>query len=169
MREKTVRSGFSLIELLIVIVIIGVLAAIIVLILDPLEIIRSSRDSIRLQDLATLRDALNANLTQNPRGLCNGSPPPCFDESDDPSPYVRRNDGTGWIKYDFNILVPPIVAVLPVDPTNNHAYHYSFYSDGEDFELNAVLESAKNKNKMFLDGGDNINIYEVGSNTTLMH
>ena len=44
-------QGFTLIELLVVIAIIAVLAAVVVIVLNPLELMRRSRDSTRLADL----------------------------------------------------------------------------------------------------------------------
>lgn len=52
------KKGFTLLELLIVIAIIAVLSVILVLILDPGEILKKSRDSQRMSDLATMKMAL---------------------------------------------------------------------------------------------------------------
>ncbi|MDE2144982.1 MAG: prepilin-type N-terminal cleavage/methylation domain-containing protein, partial [Patescibacteria group bacterium] len=46
------RSSFTLIELLIVIAIIGILAAVVVLVLNPAQLLSQSRDSRRTQDLS---------------------------------------------------------------------------------------------------------------------
>ena len=51
-------SSFTLIELLIVIGILAVLATVAVVTLNPLELIKQSRDSNRMADLATLNKAL---------------------------------------------------------------------------------------------------------------
>lgn len=52
-------EGFTLIELLVVIAIIAVLAVVVVLTLNPAELLRQSRDSNRLSDLATMSNAIN--------------------------------------------------------------------------------------------------------------
>lgn len=55
---KNGKKGFTLLELLIVIAILAVLSVILVLILDPAEILKKSRDSQRMSDLATMKMAL---------------------------------------------------------------------------------------------------------------
>lgn len=57
-RKPSVRSGFTLIELLVVIAIIAILAVVVVLTLNPAELLRQSRDSNRISDLATMKNAL---------------------------------------------------------------------------------------------------------------
>ena len=57
------RRGFTLIELLVVIAIIAVLAVIVVLTLNPIELLRQSRDSNRVSDMATLNSAINLHNT----------------------------------------------------------------------------------------------------------
>jgi hypothetical protein len=44
---------------------------------------------------------------------------------------------------------------------------FSYYSDGEAFELNAVLESEKYMDYMLSDGGNDDNVYERGFDLTL--
>ncbi len=58
------RSSFTLIELLIVIAIIGILAAVVVLILNPQQLLAQGRDSRRLQDLANMNNALSIYLAE---------------------------------------------------------------------------------------------------------
>jgi prepilin-type N-terminal cleavage/methylation domain-containing protein len=53
------RKAFTLIELLVVIAIIAILAVVVVLTLNPAELLRQSRDSNRLFDLATIINAIN--------------------------------------------------------------------------------------------------------------
>ena len=55
---KNLNSGFTLIELIIVIAIIAVLAASIISFINPFEIQRNSRDSIRVSNLNSLSQAL---------------------------------------------------------------------------------------------------------------
>lgn len=56
------RKGFTLIELLIVIAIIAILSIVVVLTLNPAEMLRRSRDSNRISDLATIETAINLYL-----------------------------------------------------------------------------------------------------------
>jgi prepilin-type N-terminal cleavage/methylation domain-containing protein len=52
------RSSFTLIELLIVLAIVTILSVVVIVTLNPAELLRQSRDSNRLSDLATLNSAL---------------------------------------------------------------------------------------------------------------
>jgi prepilin-type N-terminal cleavage/methylation domain-containing protein len=56
-------KGFTLLELLIVIAILAVLSVALVLVLNPAESLRKSRDVQRMSDLATLKTAIGLYLT----------------------------------------------------------------------------------------------------------
>ena len=56
------RKGFTLIELLIVIAIIAVLSVVVILSLNPAELLRQARDSNRISDMATLKSAISLYL-----------------------------------------------------------------------------------------------------------
>ena len=57
------KRGFTLIERLGVIAIIAILAVVVVLTLNPAELLRQSRDANRVSDMATLTNALNIYIT----------------------------------------------------------------------------------------------------------
>ena len=57
------NSGFTLLELLIVIGIIAILSVALVLVINPSEVLKKGRDSQRMSDLATLKTALGLHLT----------------------------------------------------------------------------------------------------------
>ncbi len=59
------RKGFTLIELLIVIGVLAILATAVVLVLNPAEILRRTRDSQRLNDFRTIQNAINLYLLRN--------------------------------------------------------------------------------------------------------
>ena len=60
--ENKQTKGFTLIELLVVIGIVAILSAVVILTLNPAELLKQSRDSNRLSDMATLKSALSLYL-----------------------------------------------------------------------------------------------------------
>jgi prepilin-type N-terminal cleavage/methylation domain-containing protein len=176
-------KGFTLVELLVVIAIIAILAAVVVLIINPLELTRRSRDAARLTDLANLQQAINVSVQEATGSsatdiLCKTpATAPCTGESVGDS---RIADGTGWIKADLTAQTSVSVPTLPVDPINSTDYHYTYCSDGNNWEINTRLESEQQAPKMGNDGGgegapgDDIATlrasgkYEVGSKLDLI-
>lgn len=188
--ESVDPKGFTLVELLVVIAIIAILAAVVVLIINPLELTRRSRDAARLTDLANLQQAINVSVQEATGssatdilcvgGLTSGA---CTGNS---NTGARVANGTGWVKANLTAQSSVSVPTLPVDPVNsnggtNNGYHYTYCSDGTNWEINTRLESAQQVDKMVNDGGDENAVtgatlqqkqdnarYEVGSNLTLI-
>src|SRR3989344_105627 len=178
--RKTTR-GFTLVELLVVIAIVGILAAVVVLIINPLELTRRGRDAARLSDLSNLQNAINVAVQEATDSgeaiLCEGDPDgayPCKGASHPVGSSTRLADGTGWVLVNLGGQKSVSVPTLPVDPTNDASYHYTYCADNDAWEINAVLESDQQKPKMAADGGDEnatdtTGRYEVGSNLTLIN
>jgi len=166
-------KGFTLVELLVVIGIIAVLAAVITLVINPLELLRRSRDATRLKDLQSLSQAINVALQEGSLSsssiatiLCKESGTyPCLGKSDTGT---RITDGTGWIKVNFASQKAINIPTLPIDPTNDSDYHYTYCADNDTFELNTALESDKFRPQAAQDGGDSADYYETGSNLNLI-
>ncbi|MDP3057803.1 MAG: type II secretion system protein [bacterium] len=68
--SKNLTKGFTLLELLIVIAILAILSVTLVLILNPAESLKKSRDTQRMSDLSTIKTAIGLYLTSvNPAYL----------------------------------------------------------------------------------------------------
>ncbi len=163
--SKNTQKGFTLIELLIVIVIIGILAGILVAVVDIKEYQRQARDVRRLNDVLAVQTALVNSIATSNISLTDTTG--CGDcDSVNGSTEIY---GNGWVK--FNDLkgrgLVDIISVLPKDPVNDATYHFEYYSDGLDFELNAVFESTRYQTNAQDDGGNDPDVYEKGFNLNL--
>jgi prepilin-type N-terminal cleavage/methylation domain-containing protein len=171
---ETNNSGFTLIELLIVIAIIGALSTFILFAINPIESMRRSRDTVRIQDVTNMRKALDTATAEGETGIlplaaCPYSVP-CKSTADK----TRAPDGTGWLP----VNIGKYLATLPVDPKNDSAGvpsssgvsvtpYYYFASDGQTFRIATYLESTVNSDRTNQDGGTEANMLEVGTNLSV--
>ena len=193
MLKNPKRRGFTLIELLVVIAILALLMSIIIITLNPAEILRKARDTKWIVDLSSLRTALNlyvTDVTSPEMGTstwCFASLPvgpaatACTNECNTPgrttgacSATPRLTTGPGWIPVNFNsISSGSPLSALPVDPKNSTStsgwFYYAYGADNtaKTFELNANMESVYFKSGggdvVSTDGGNSTTTYEVGS------
>ncbi len=166
---QVLTKGFTLVELLVVIAILAILATVLYLTLNPLEVSRRGRDAARLSDLASLRGAINLAVQEatgsSAEVLCAGVSAPCSGSS---NTGTRTSDGTGWVKVDLAAQDIASLPTLPSDQTNNSTNHYTYCSDGSGWEINTALESQQQSGKAGDDGGDDPALYEIGSNLGLI-
>lgn len=186
--QKSSLKGFTLIELLIVIAILAVLMSVIVITLNPSEMLKKSRDSRRLSDLSALRTALNVYLSENTFGstaddyayvsipgsggtcsqtYCGGKSCYCTATAN-----YRNITGNGWIPVALNSLTTGSpISSLPIDPTNSGSYYYIFCASSSltTYELNANLEAANNASLESGDGGNKSDWYEIGSDLSILN
>ena len=126
--HKDTRKGFTLLEILLVIAAIGILAAIVLVAINPNRQIAQVRNAERRSEVNTLYKALEQYLIDNrdypagidgtPRDICiNGNTANCV------------NLGEG-------ILVPTYIAAIPVDPQGG-AYRVRINSDNNRISVTA--------------------------------
>ncbi len=182
--------GFTLLELLIVVGIVVALSVTTILVINPAEISKNSRDSVRLDELKTINAALNLYVVSgysafgDPNRVYVSLPSSETNCSDldlpalpvgweyicKPTSTFRNINGDGWIPVNFSLLSggSPLSA-LPVDPINTSSSgNYYTYITGGSWELGAVLESEKyqiggDSDMVSGDGGDSLATYETGS------
>ncbi|MCL5006657.1 MAG: type II secretion system GspH family protein [Patescibacteria group bacterium] len=179
------KKGFTLIELLIVIAIIGILAAVVVLVLNPAQLLAQARDSRRVQDLDNLNTAIGTWLadvsTSSWAAVLNCTSGTAWPASGTCTTVTSRAvDSTGWVPINFNAMSTGApISVLPLDPSNGstscssgttpNVCMYGWHSSATtgQYKLIANMESSKYQlNQAANDGGTISGWYEVGSNLT---
>ena len=200
MRGNYFVSGFTLIEILLVIGILAILSVVVLLTLNPAELLRQSRDADRVSDFALIRKGISifeadvVTSTLNPLGTIgvlygtsgmagptstfSGPGPTAWGYTTSSlvsllSSTIRTIDGGGWLPVVFNAISSGApFSNLPVDPTNNSSYFYTYAANGNVFKLAAKIESSKygyggTKDIVSNDGGRSTSTFELGTNLAL--
>ena len=189
-----IRS-FTLVELLIVIAILAILAAAVVIVINPGEMIAEARDTQRITDTKNLKDAADLLILDDPTtsfGIDNRvyiSIPDTSVTCDNilsslptlPSGWLyrcvttanlRNTDGSGWLPLNLSsIKGGSPIPYLPIDPINdvttNKYYQFIPKNTGRSYELTAIMESEKQAKAAAKDGGSDPGRFEAGTNMTL--
>jgi prepilin-type N-terminal cleavage/methylation domain-containing protein len=182
------QKGFTLVELLVVIALIAVLAVAVILTLNPAELLKQGRDSTRISDLTNMNIALSlffADVSTSTMPSQNN----CYAYAVSGLTYAmcqtrfsglsggtlvtssaQTVNGSGWLPINLTLISSGApLPRYPIDPTNNNTYYYAFRASTTVgyYEINAILESTKYASQMSTDGGNNNNVYEVGTNLNL--
>jgi len=191
-RKETKQKGFTLIELLVVIAIIAILSVVVILTLNPAELLKQARDSNRISDLSTLKSAVSLYLADVSSPTITAGSAYCYLSAAGTSTCggrytaatvtssqsgVFKVDGTGWVPVNFNAISSGApIGNLPKDPINttggssstNLFYSYAAISTSTLFELDAKMESLKysasgTSDVESTDGGNQNTLYETGT------
>ena len=172
--KNTFSKGFTLVELLIVITILAALAAAVVVVLNPAELLAQARDAQRMADMTVTRDALLLLISQVPAtdfcaitatgcttGHCTFAPTTAMQPfapatcTVPSAANLRTTAGLGWVTANFAGMPGGApIAILPIDPVNNATFFYAFRADAaRTFRLATRLESVRHRAMMQNDGG----------------
>lgn len=132
------QTGFTLVELLVVIGIIGILVVATLLVLNPFAQIQKANDSKRKEDLAQIQKALETHYHDFGKY-------PTFDNSSYKISYNGKTADWG------TNLFSPYISILPQDPKKNQSYVYFATSDQQSYFIYASLERGKDKDGNPLD------------------
>lgn len=146
LKQNKSKKGFTLIEILVVIGIIGILATVVLVAVNPNRQFKQARDSQRVANVNTILNALGQNIADHQGSLfCDGSIMPLATSSY----FIRSGPGSFDIA---TCLTPDYIPKLPYDPKKEGA-HYTDEDDydtgyqlrvGEDGRLSVVARSEIN-------------------------
>lgn len=140
--KNTAQSGFTLIEILVVMVIIGVVASIGLGNFQSSQI--KGRDATRKSDLKQIANALETYYNDKGQyptdnsGLING---------------CANGSTCGWGDVFVDENGTTYMVEIPTDPRDDYAYHY-FSLDGTSYQVYARLENQLDKD-LQVDASDN--------------
>ena len=139
------NKGFTLIELIVAIGILGILAVAAIIALDPVAQLQKSNDVRRKSDLAQVQRALESYYQDHGKYPASSSYK-IFDPDKTPN---ERPWGSSWTPY---------MNLLPHDP--NSAYSYAYYPNlttGQSYTLYASLEKLNSSDQCKGDLSDSAN------------
>lgn len=185
------EKGFTLIELLVVLALVAILSVVVILTLNPAELLKQARDSNRTSDLSTLKSAISLYMADvsspsiGTSGQCITSAAAASSTTgcgafatgsalvaSSTQAGVRNVNGTGWVPVNFSAISSGApIGQLPVDPVNNAQYFYAYGVTGTPnqlFELDAKMESSKyglggGADVVNTDGGNRTDWFETGT------
>ena len=144
--NKNIQKGFTLIEILVVIGIIGILATVVLIAVNPSRQFKQARDSQRVANVNTILNALGQNIADHQGNLfCDGSIRVLPKESYYGIASSISIDGTNLA----DCITPDYLPKLPFDPGNSSAY----YNNEDDYFTGYTL---------FVDSSGRITISAVG-------
>lgn len=112
MKKYKINRGFTLIEILVVIGIIGVLAAIVLLAINPARQFAQARNTQRESNLTAILNAIGQNIADN-KGIFGGV---CATTLPVTTASTSIDNGTGGTGKDLSCLTPTYVPSFPTDP-----------------------------------------------------
>lgn len=114
--KSSAKKGFTLIEILVVIALIAILAAVTIVALNPTKAFQDARNSTRSSDVNAILNAVTQYISEQGNTLsglgvtatCDGTPPS--------QTIIKTGTATSG-EVNLSSLVPTYVAGLPTDPS----------------------------------------------------
>lgn len=131
--KSTKKKGFTLIEILVVIGIIAVLAAVVLVAINPARQFKLARDSQRVSNVNALLNSISQNIAEHKGVFVCGTSALALPAT---STVVASTGGIDLAP----CVVPAYLSVLPYDPSAPGAHymsatdydtHYTIFQDGE--------------------------------------
>ncbi|MFA6407728.1 MAG: hypothetical protein WCV80_03425, partial [Candidatus Paceibacterota bacterium] len=167
------------------------LATVIVVIINPAELLKQARDTTRISDMAALNSAVAlylADVVSPGFGGANGASCASLTKTCTVTtttlPFSVTScttvnatttvAGLGWVTIDFaDISSGSPLSRLPLDPSQTTNNLYTFGCNGLSYKLGATMESVKYSSastgvmRNAYDGGSSASWYEVGNSMAL--
>jgi prepilin-type N-terminal cleavage/methylation domain-containing protein len=111
-------SGFTLIEVLVVIGLIAILAAVVIIAINPGRQFAQARNAQRTSNVAAVLNAIGQRLTDN-KGIFSGNGCPDIGSLTASTTYniYSSNVATSTGSVDLSCLTPAYIPALPTDPS----------------------------------------------------
>lgn len=119
------RSGFTLVEIVVVIAIISILSTFLVVTLNPFEQFQKASDAQRKSDLAQIQRVLEAYYQDYAR----------YPEANPDNKIVHDSSAIEW-----GSTFAPYIDILPKDSSPSKIYIYTVDSNGQAYRLYASLD-----------------------------
>ncbi len=142
---KKQSHGFTLVELLVIMAVLGVLITATIGVINPFEQLARQRDSQRKTDLAQMQRALETyynDFGRYPASTAAGPGAKVLDAS------ICGASGCSW-----GAAWAPYLATLPKDPTTARTYVYWASGDGQMYRLYSSLERGAKDSQACVSGG----------------
>lgn len=136
--QKTLnKKGFTLVEVLLVVVIIAILAAIVIVAINPTKQIQQANNTQRTSEVGALLNAVVQYSIENRGALPAGIP----DTENAGTAAVIGDDTVGGQIDLCALLVSDYIAAMPYDPTATDAH----YTDCADYDTGYTIVSTKGR------------------------